>query len=160
MNGTSPGVFSPNAALSRGMAVTVLYRMAGSPDVSGIENPFSDVAGGQWYTNAAVWAAENGIVSGYGGGMFGHGDDNTREQLAAILYRYMDFAGYDMAVTQQYIAFADEEDISGYAMEAIQTLNKLGIINGVGGNAIDPKGGATRAQFAALIHRLPESVKP
>ena len=88
MNGTSATLFSPNGIVTRGMVVTVLYRMEGEPDVSDLENPFDDVAEGKYFTEAVIWAAENGVVLGYGGGKYGPDDNVTREQLAAILYRY------------------------------------------------------------------------
>jgi hypothetical protein len=98
-------------------------------------------------------------VTGYGDGRFGPGDNITREQMAAILYRYMAFAKNNLPVAEQHITFTDEAKISGYAMDAIQALFKLGIIQGVGENTINPKGDATRAQFAAMIHRMQELVK-
>lgn len=158
MIGTSDDKFSPNLTLTRGMVVTVLYRLAGEPGTIGLDNPFTDI-GNTWYTNAIKWAAENGIVTGYGDGKFGPNDKITREQMAAILYRYMVFAKINPQVPEQLINFADEAQISDYAMDAIQTLFKLGIIQGVGENTINPKGDATRAQFAAMIHRMQELVK-
>ena len=166
MTGTStnPMLFSPNATLTRAMIVTILYRHAGSPNVSGLANPFNDVAEGQWYTNAIKWAVSKGIVSGYGNGKFGTEDNITRQDLAVILMRYMNYLKIVMPVNMQWIIFADEADIADYAMDAIQTFNKLGIINGTGKNAsgqtiIDPKGNATRAQAAAMIHRFLEVIK-
>jgi len=120
---------------------------------------FADVVQGSWYETAVGWAAVNGIVQGYGEGFFGPNDPIARQDLAVILERYMDFIDLGLNVNDQWILFADEANISSYAMNAIQTLNKLGIINGVGmdsdGRAIiDPKGNATRAQAAAMLHRF------
>jgi len=159
MTGTGADTFSPYGNLTRGMIVTILYRMEGEPDVDGLANPFDDVAEGQYYTNAIKWGADNGIVKGYGNRRFGPSENVTREQLAAILLRYMNFKEINLPVTMQWIIFADEADIAGYAMDAIQTLNKLGVINGVGKNAdgqviIKPKGNATRAEAAAMLHRF------
>jgi len=156
---TTPMLFSPNATTTRGMIVTVLYRLAGSPDVSGLANPFSDVAAGQWYTDAVKWAADNGIVSGYGGGKYGPEDNITREQLAAILYRYLVQTGKGPQgawLTQ--LGFADAGKISDYAIEAVTFLNMKGIINGKPGNLFDPKGQATRAEAAAMLHRFMEAI--
>ena len=154
MAGTSPVTFSPETPVTRGMAVTVLYRMNNDPDVSGLTNPFSDVNEAVWYAKGVKWAAANGIVSGYGDGRFGPEDSVTREQLAVIFQQYMNFTGKILPVTMEYIIFADEDQISGYASGAIQTLYKLGVIGGLGDRTIAPKGDATRAQFAAMLQRL------
>jgi len=166
MNGTStnPMLFSPAANLTRGMIVTILYRMEGEPDVSDLSNPFGDVTAEQWYADAVKWAAENDIVKGYASGAFGPRDNITRQDLAVILLRYMIYKEIVRPVTAQYLFFADAEDISDYAMEAIQTFNKLGIINGTGTNdegqtKINPKGNATRAEAAAMLHRFLELIE-
>jgi uncharacterized repeat protein (TIGR02543 family) len=164
MVGTSADMFSPNANLTRGMIVTILYRLEGELGVSGLANPFTDVAAGQYYTDAIKWAVENKIVEGYGNGKFGPSDSITREQLAAILYRYMNYKKINLPVTEQYIIFADEADISDYAMNAVQTFNKLGIIQGIGTNTagqtiVNPKGNATRAEVAAMLHRFMKAIK-
>ena len=165
--GTNTMLFSPNSTLTRGMAVTILYRHAEAPGVSGLDNPFYDVPENIWYTDAIKWAAENGIVTGRGlvmGGdtptpYFAPDSPITREELATILMRYMNYKKIVLPVTHQRIIFADEADISAYAMDAIQTFNKLGIINGIGTNAngqtiVKPKGNATRAETAAMIMRF------
>ena len=161
--GTSPMLFSPNASLTRGMIVTILYRLEGEPGVGDLASPFGDVADGQWYADAVKWASDTGIVTGYGSGAFGPGDNITRQDLAVILMRYMGYKEIVLPVTVQYIFFADEADIADYAMDAIQAFNKLGIINGVGANAdsrtiVDPRGNATRAQVAAMLHRFLEKI--
>ena len=161
---TSPMLFSPNTTTTRGMIVTILYRMESGPDVSALANPFDDVAAGQWYTDAIKWAADNGIVGGIGGGKFAPDTAITRQDLAVILLRYMTFKEINIPVTQQFIIFADEADISDYAMDAVQTLNKLGMIGGIGTNAngqaiIDPKGSATRAQAATMLMRFLQKIE-
>ena len=159
MKGTSDDAFDPNATLTRAMVVTILYRYEGSPDVSELENPFGDVAEGQWYTEAIKWAADNEIVKGIAEGKFAPNALVSRQDFAVILLRYMNYLEVNLAVTLDFVIYADASEIASYAAEAIQTLNKLGIINGIGENAdgqsiIDPKGNATRAQAAALIHRF------
>ncbi len=148
MTGTSwtPMLFSPHIDTTKAMIVTVLYRLEGNPDVSGLSNPFTDVEGGKWYADAVKWAAANGIVEGIGGGLFAPEAGITRQDMAVIIARYMTYAEINIPVTQQYVLFADEAEISGYAKNAVQLLNKLGIINGTGSNAdgqatIDPKAG-------------------
>jgi len=164
MSGTAADMFSPDLPLTRAMIVTILNRLEGEPNAFSLANPFNDVAEGQWYTSAIKWAVECGIVQGYNEVTFGPNDNVTREQLAAILMRYLNFKEINLPVTTQYILFADESDIANYAMDAIQTLNKLGIINGIGTNSagqtmIDPKGNAKRAQVAAMLHRLLELIE-
>lgn len=152
--GTSDTVFSPNAPITRAMLVTVLWRAAGSP--AAVNMPFTDVASDTYYYDAVAWASANGIIEGIGGGLFDPDADVTREQMAAILFRYLEFIEHEYVVTAEYRIFADEDEISNYAKNAVQILNKLGIINGKSGNAIDPKGSATRAEVAAMLHRLLE----
>jgi hypothetical protein len=149
--------FSPQTPMTRGMLATVLFRLdepARGPNTTG----FTDVPLSAWYSDAVAWASANGIVTGYDAAHFGPEDNVTREQLAAVLYRYMNYAGIVRPVTEQYILFADEAQISGYAKEPIQTLYKLGIIRGVEDNTIDPKAGATRAEVSAVLHRFAENV--
>ncbi|MDR0382157.1 MAG: S-layer homology domain-containing protein [Oscillospiraceae bacterium] len=153
MNGTSDTLFSPGRALTRGMVVTVLYRMESEPSVDGLDNPFSDVAEGIWYTDAIKWAADKKIILGYGNDNFGPDDNITREQMAAILYRYQQFTEDAPPDAVEEIAFADEGDISDYAKDPVKALVIQGIINGKPNNRFDPKGNATRAEFAAMLHR-------
>ncbi|HBV66804.1 MAG TPA: hypothetical protein DEF04_00455, partial [Clostridiales bacterium] len=105
-SGTGENTFSPNMPMTRSMLVTVLYRMEGSPAVT-TANTFTDVDGGQWYTDAVIWANAGGIVTGYGEGRFGANDPITREQMAAILYRYAQLKGYDVAKTTELTAYTD-----------------------------------------------------
>jgi hypothetical protein len=159
MNGTSATLFSPSRTLTRGMVVTVLYRAEGEPDVSSVANHFPDVTAGRYYTEAVVWAADHEIVLGYTDGKFGPDDDITREQMAAILYRYEQYAGKTPADTVEALAFADEGSVSAYAKEAVGKLVTQGIIAGKPNNRFNPQGGATRAEFAAVLHRFKEATK-
>ena len=155
MDGTGIDRFSPNAPLTRAMIVTILYRMAGSPSVSG-SSDFTDVAAGKWFAKAVAWAAANGIVNGYGSGLFGPNDPVTREQLAAILYRYAVYGGMTAVTLEENLGgFADTAQLSAYAIQAMNGAVGQGLINGSGSNLV-PKAQATRAQVAAIIHRYLE----
>ena len=153
-----PITFSPNMTTTRGMIVTVLYRMAGSPDVSGLSNPFSDIAGEKWYSDAVIWAAANGIVSGYGGGLYGSEDNVTREQLAVILNNYINYMGLMLPEIRDYTGFNDDIDCANYAKEAIERFFKSEIVSGKPGNIFDPKGDATRAEVATMLKNFLEAV--
>ena len=148
VNGTSATTFSPNGTMNRAMLATELYRAAGSPTVTG-DVEFSDVGKGAYYENAIVWAAENQILFGYGGGRVGPTDPVTREQIVTILWRYS-----GSAATETSAAFADAADISGYAKQAVQWARANGIVDGVGNNRFAPKEAATRAQVAAILYRF------
>ena len=155
MDGTGADRFSPNAPLTRAMIVTILYRMAGSPSVSG-SSDFTDVAAGKWFAKAVAWAAANGIVNGYGDSLFGPNDPVTREQLAAILYRYAVYGGMTAVTLEENLgSFADTAQLSAYAIQAMNWAVGQGLINGSGNNLV-PKAQATRAQVAAIIHRYLE----
>ena len=155
MDGTGIDRFSPNAPLTRAMIVTILYRMAGSPSVSG-SSDFTDVAAGKRFAKAVAWAAANGIVNGYGSGLFGPNDPVTREQLAAILYRYAVYGGMTAVTLEENLgSFADTAQLSAYAIQAMNWAVGQGLINGSGSNLV-PKAQATRAQVAAIIHRYLE----
>jgi len=145
MSGTTATTFAPNATMTRAMLATVLYRAASSPSVAN-SSEFSDVAAGQWYTQAVTWAAENDIIGGYGNGLFGTNDPVTREQIATILWRYEDSPA---TVTTE--AFADDGAISTWAAEAVDWARSNGIINGKSGNLFDPKVSATRAEVAVML---------
>jgi len=154
-----PMLFSPNMTLTRGMVVTVLYRLEGSPEVKELSNPFNDVVENKWYSNAVKWAAANGIINGYGNGKFGPEDNITRQDLAVIISRYADMAKKSLSETKSYQNFKDDADIANYAKEAIEKLFHAKIINGKPDNIFDPKGEATRAEFAAMLQRFLESIK-
>ena len=159
MNGTADNTFSPKANTTRGMVVTVLYRLENQPSTSAAS--FTDVASGAYYANAVAWANANGIVSGYGSGKFGPNDKVTREQLAAILYRYAQYKKYDVSVGEDtnILSYDDAQSISSYAIPAIQWACGAGVVTGKSGNKLDPKGNATRAEVAAMLMRFCENVK-
>lgn len=158
MSGTSVGTFSPETATTRGMIVTILYRLEGEPEISG-SCAFDDVKSGWYYENAIAWAAAKGIVSGYDNGLFGPDDAITREQLATILYRYAQYKGLDVSVGEDtnILSYNDALDISEYAVPAMQWLCGEGIMSGSDGNLM-PMGNATRAQVAAFLHRFCENI--
>ena len=158
MNGTSETTFSPYISTTRGMIVTILYRMEGRPAVFEA-CPFTDVKAGAYYERAIVWAAENGIVKGYGNGCFGPDDQITREQMAAILYRYAKNRGLDVSVGENtnILSYDDALDISEYAVPAMQWACGAQIIHGADGR-LTPGEKATRAQVAAILHRFCENV--
>ena len=152
MTGVTENTFAPGLATSRAMITTILYRLAGSPAVEG-KAAFTDVAYGQWYSDAIRWAEMNKIVGGYADGSFGPNDNITREQLAVMLWRY---AGNPIAA-ENTLAFNDANGVSDYAKEAMQWANAEGLITGKTGNVIDAKGKATRAEVATILMRYLEN---
>ena len=157
MLGTSKTLFSPHGTATRGMMATILWRMESSPALKG-KNSFTDVVAGKWYADAITWTAENGIFAGYGKDKFGPDDPITREQLAAIFYRYADYKGYDLTVKGNLDKFKDADKITDYAKTAMQWAVGSGLVKGKSGNLLDPQGTATRAEIAAMLHRLIEEV--
>lgn len=157
MNGVGENQFAPNAPLTREMLAVVLYNMEKQPESTGV-NPFADVKADMWYTDAIVWANANGIVAGYDDSTFGLGDSITREQLAAILYRYAQMKGYDVTEKADLTGYADSAAISGYAVEAMQWANANGIVNGMTATTLAPQGTATRAQVATMLMNFCENV--
>lgn len=155
MSGTSTTMFAPNATTTRGMIVTILHRLEGTPAATG--TAFTDVPTGQWYSDAVSWASANGIVDGYGGGMFGPSDPITREQLAAILNRYSQHKGYDAGTTGSIAGFSDASQVSSYAVDSMAWAVGNGLISGTGNNTLAPKGNATRAQVATILMRFCEN---
>ena len=153
MKGTGDGMFSPDQTTTRGMIVTILYRMEGQPAVSG-KCPFNDVMAGSYYEDAITWAAANKIVTGYSDTEFGPEDQITREQMAAILYRYAQTKGSSIDEGWSFPAeFTNVASISAYAIDAMKWCVKNEIIGGVGGGKLSPGTSATRAQVAAILHR-------
>ena len=157
MNGEGSFRFSPQKATNRAMIVTILYRQAGAPAVSG-GNGFSDVPNGKWYSNAVVWAAQNGVVKGYTDGSFRPLEPITREQLAAILRRYAGLLGNDVSQTAALDAFPDAAQVSGWAREDLAWAVEAKLLNGVrtndGMTYLQPQGSAVRSQAAALLNRF------
>lgn len=159
MSGMDAAVFAPYANTTRAQIAVIFYRMEGSPAVEG-ENSFTDVVRGSgtaWFYDAVTWAQQNGIMGGYGNSSFAPNDPITREQLAAIFYRYAQYKGYDttqggMAIRE----FDDYESISDYAMGAMAWAVNTGLVKG-DSNLLYPKGTATRAELAALLHRFAEN---
>ena len=152
MDGVSKREFAPNETLTRAMIVKILYRIEGEP--AGYRtSDFGDVASGRWYTEAVAWAAEKEIVKGYGNGKFGPNDPVTREQLAAILYRYTQYKGWSTAAASGNLdGFKDAASVSSYAVDAMNWAVDEGLLKGAN-NKLSPKSNATRAQVAAIIHR-------
>ena len=159
MNGVSETSFAPHATTSRSMIVTILYRLEGEPVVD-YAMDFTDVAGDAYYAEAVRWAASEGIVGGYGGGLFGSDDAVTREQLAAILYRYAVYKGYDVSIGEStnILSYDDFADLSEYAIPAMQWACGAGVITGVTDATLVPQGEATRAQVAAMLMRFVEAI--
>ena len=136
------------------MVATILWRMAGSPAASA-SGTFSDVADGDWYAQAVAWAAAQGVVSGYGDGAFGVNDPVTREQLAAMLYRFAQARGDDVSIGEStnLLSYADAADISEWAFPALEWACGAGVLEG-DGSRLNPQGQATRAELAALLARF------
>ena len=157
MSGTGSTTFSPDSPTSRGMIVTILHRLEGEPSAAG-GTLFADVPDGQWYTGAVAWANVNEIVTGYENGNFGPDDPITREQMAAILYRYAVYKGYDSTILGDVSVFQDGDKVSSYALDAVNWAVGAGLLQGTDGNMLSPGGGATRAQAATILMRLCEVV--
>ena len=155
MLGTSKTLFSPHGTAMRGMMATILWRMEGSPVPKG-KNSFTDVEAGKWYADAITWTAENGIFLGYGNNKVGPNDSITREQLAAIFFRYADYKGCDMTAKGELDKFRDAGKVSDYARAAMQWAVGSGLIQGKPDGVLDPQGTATRAEIAAMLHRFLE----
>ncbi|MBQ3427234.1 MAG: S-layer homology domain-containing protein [Clostridia bacterium] len=157
MNGVTETEFAPEGTLTRAMLVTILYRYACEPNVySG--NGFGDVPDGTWYTDAVTWASDAGIVNGVSNGTFAPNDNITREQLAAILFRYSEAFGYDTSASGNIINYSDSAYISDWAQTALIWTTGAGIITGKDNNRLDPKGNATRAEAATMIERFDDLI--
>ena len=156
MTGTSATTFEPNTTTTRGMIVSMLHRLEGSPAVGSAD--FSDVASGDWYADPVAWAASEGIVGGYGDGTFGPNDPITREQMASILYRYADYKGLDVSARASLDAFSDADSVSPWASDVMSWSVSEGIISGMTEDTLAPQGTATRAQVAAMFQRFLENV--
>ncbi len=153
MDGVGDNLFAPNSETTRAQLVTILYRLAGEPEPGG-DSGFADVAAGTWYTDAVAWAAQNGIVNGVSDTEFAPGDDITREQLAAILYRYAAYQGYDVSQRADLSGFGDASSIRPYAQEALSWASAQGLVLGFEDGSLRPQGTASRAQIAAVLMRF------
>lgn len=157
MSGTSETTFSPDLTTTRGMIVTILYRMENEPAVTGT-TAFTDVAADQYYANAVAWAAQNGIVSGTTATTFAPNNAITREQMAAILYRYAQFKGYDVSVKADLSVYTDAAQVSTYATDAMAWANGAQLITGTSQAMQTPASNATRAQVATILMRFCENI--
>ena len=151
MQGVGGGRFEPSAKVTRGMAVTVLHRIAGKP-APAVQGAFTDIDAGDWYAEAADWAAETGISGGVGGGRFAPKEPVLRQDLAVFFWR---LAGSPAAAEPS--GFSDESAVSAYALDAVRWASAAGILNGMGDGSFAPRGSATRAQLAAILMRLDRS---
>ena len=158
MDGVGDNLFAPNSETTRAQLVTILYRLAGEPEPGG-DSGFADVAAGTWYTDAVVWAAENGIVNGTTDTTFAPGEDITREQLVTVLYRYAESKGYDVSASADLSGYPDAGQVQDYAQPAMAWAVAEGIVEGVDGN-LNPAGNATRAQIATILMRFCEGIQP
>lgn len=158
MQGVVDDLFAPNVTTSRAMIVTILYRLEGRPAVSG-KASFDDVVADSWYADAVAWAQANNIVNGYSSEKFGPNDNITREQFAAILYRYAGFKGYDTSKAADLSGYADASAISDWALAAMKWANSESLITGCTATTLVPRGDATRAEAAAILKRFIENVK-
>ena len=157
MKGTSDTKFEPESAVTRGMFVTVLYRLENEPAAK--KAAFTDIERGSYYENAVAWASENALVNGISENEFAPEEAITREQMAAILYRYAKFKGMDMTVQSQKNRYTDSGEIEAYAAEAVLWASEYGILTGHADGRFAPKDNAERAQMAAVFMRFIENLK-
>jgi len=156
--GVGENRFAPDGTMTRAMFATVLSRVE-EADLSGFdESPFADVDIDAWYGRTVAWAAGTGIVLGYGDGRFGPGDAITREQMAAMIHRYLKWKGYGLSKKVPENTFADQNSISPWALEAVLSIQNAGIIVGKPGNLFDPQNTATRAEVATVFRRMIEEI--
>lgn len=155
MSGMDDTEFAPNLTLTRGMLVTILYRLSGEAAVNkGI--PFADVTAGSYYADAVSWAQQNKIVLGINETEFAPDENITREQIAVILYRYAEFMGYDISAKADISAYADYNEITGYALSAMRYAVGSGLMKGKTKTTLNPKDNATRAEISTLLGRFIE----
>jgi len=154
MTGLDGEHFGPYGQLSRAQFALILYRMEGTPEFT-TSKSFHDITGSEWYGQAVLWAAENGIVTGYQGGYFGPADMITREQMAVMMYRYAKYLEKDVETDSDYSAYTDAALVSGFAEEAMKWATGNGIITGKsGGTVLDPQGNTARSEAAVIIQRF------
>ena len=156
-NGVSEDSFAPEMTMSRAMMVQVLYNLAGKPSANSAG--FSDVDSNSWYFDAVSWAAQNGIVSGIGDNLFAPDNDITREQMAVILFNYAKSTGIELSFVRDVVPFADAEEISSWAIEALDAMYAAGILSGKGDGIFDPKSTATRAEVATMFMNFLNAIK-
>lgn len=156
MNGNGDGTFEPEIAVSRSMLVQVLYNLEGKPEAE--DAAFTDVAADAWYADAVAWASGNQIVNGVEVDEFAPDEDITREQMAAILYRYAQYKGYDVSASNDLGAYTDAAQISGYAVPAMQWVNATGLITGSTDTTLSPMDSALRAEAATILMRFAENI--
>lgn len=156
MSGKSDGGFKPQESITRGQLVTILYRLEGQPFVSG--TGFSDVAAGSYCEKATKWAAATGVTAGNADGTFKPDDPITRQQLATFLYRYSRYKGYFFLSYADLSKFSDASAVADYAKDALSWANGAGLVNGTSDGRLNPGGGATRGQSAAILHRFCVSI--
>ena len=158
MSGTDGITFSPNVNTTRGMIVSILYRMEGSPAMTATA-PFLDVTADQYYAPAVAWASSNGIVSGYDAQTFGPNDNITREQMASILQRYAQYKGLDVTASGNLSAFIDAANVSGWATDSVSWAVDQGLISGRGDGILAPQANATRAEVASILMRYSQMLE-
>lgn len=160
MAGTSANTFAPDLTTTRGMIVTILYRLEGSPNIEDEiwGYPFQDVDADAYYATAVYWARMSGIVAGYSDEVFGPNDIITREQMATILYRYAQYKGYDTTAKADLNKYTDAVQVGSYAADAIRWANAEGLVNGTSATTLTPKGSATRAQVAVILTRFCQNI--
>ena len=156
MNGVTDTTFGPGTTTTRGMIVTILYRLEGEPDTTA--SSFTDAASGMYYADAVAWAQANSIVTGITETIFAPDQAITREQMAAILYRYAQYKGYDVTASNDLSSYTDASRISAYATAAMQWANAEGLITGNTSTTINPTGNATRAEVATILMRFCENI--
>ncbi len=157
MSGVSDSSFAPNATLTRGMLVQILYNLEDRPDNNGI-NIFTDVTTDAWYTDAVIWANNENIVSGMGEGIFAPNAEINREQMALMLYNYAQCKGYDVSASAELSAFTDGADVSSWASHAVQWAVAEGLMSGMGNGTLAPQGTATRAEVSSIMMRFMENI--
>ncbi len=154
MDGISGTLFDPDGSVTRAMFVTVLYRFSGA-SASGAVPPYHDVSAGQWYTDAVAWASENGIAEGYRNGAFGVNDRITREQMAMMIYRFMEkYRAAHTGGSMNAPGYTDASQISDWAQDGVGYTHATGLMTGKNGNLFDPQGKATRAEVAVILERI------
>ena len=156
MTGLDGTHFGPYGQLSRAQFALILYRLEGEP-AAHTDKTFGDVTGSEWYGEAVLWAAENGIVTGYQNGNYGPADMITREQMALMMYRYANYKKADTSQKESYSSYKDAASVSGFAAEAMEWAIGTGIITGKeNGTLINPQGNTARAESALIIQRFME----